>query len=205
MPIVGRGCVVLFARHQFRHSGHIPLPRPHPRPCSFPDQSAFSPFFRIYKRPKGFYPAMSYRNDSSAGYDRTLLSSVPDPTRAEKQVRANPPALRINSKAERSPSSSPYLFLSTSPSPPLTPLSRARSRFLGRPPYLLLLLQSYRPRRSILVTNRKGTTSTCWMKAATAACRRHQTTCQHRTTMGVPRWPTALVRWATPARKKPPR
>ena len=30
---------------------------------------------------------MSYRNDNDAGYDRTLLSSVPDPTRAEKQVR----------------------------------------------------------------------------------------------------------------------
>jgi len=30
---------------------------------------------------------MSYRSDNGASYDRTLLSSVPDPTRAEKQVR----------------------------------------------------------------------------------------------------------------------
>jgi hypothetical protein len=31
----------------------------------------------------------SYRNDNDAGYDRTLLSSVPDPTRAEKQEGYN--------------------------------------------------------------------------------------------------------------------
>jgi len=31
----------------------------------------------------------SYRNDNGAGYDRTLLSSVPDPTRAEKQEGYN--------------------------------------------------------------------------------------------------------------------
>ncbi|KAH9976859.1 hypothetical protein BGW80DRAFT_883622 [Lactifluus volemus] len=32
---------------------------------------------------------MSSRNDHSVGYDHTLLSSVPDPTRAEKQVRTH--------------------------------------------------------------------------------------------------------------------
>ncbi|KAH9980577.1 hypothetical protein BJV74DRAFT_887734 [Russula compacta] len=32
---------------------------------------------------------MAYRNDNSASYDRTLLSSVPDPTRAEKQEGYN--------------------------------------------------------------------------------------------------------------------
>ncbi|KAI0299045.1 hypothetical protein B0F90DRAFT_1730316 [Multifurca ochricompacta] len=32
---------------------------------------------------------MSYRNDSNAGYDHTILSSVPDPTRAEKQEGYN--------------------------------------------------------------------------------------------------------------------
>lgn len=62
---------------------------------------------------------MSYRNDNGANYDRSLLSSVPDPTRAEKQVRANPPLRIINNKAERSLSSSPYPFLPTSPSSPL--------------------------------------------------------------------------------------
>ena len=30
---------------------------------------------------------MSRRNDAGASYDRTLLSNIPDPTRAEKQVR----------------------------------------------------------------------------------------------------------------------
>ena len=35
-----------------------------------------------------FSKSMSYRSDTDATYDRTLLSSVPDPTRAEKQVRA---------------------------------------------------------------------------------------------------------------------
>ena len=30
---------------------------------------------------------MSYRTDTNATYDRALLSSVPDPTRAERQVR----------------------------------------------------------------------------------------------------------------------
>ncbi|KAH9953613.1 hypothetical protein BC827DRAFT_1159165 [Russula dissimulans] len=32
---------------------------------------------------------MSYRSDNGASYDRTLLSSVPDPTRAEKQEGYN--------------------------------------------------------------------------------------------------------------------
>jgi len=32
---------------------------------------------------------MSYRNDTNATYDRTLLSNIPDPTRAEKQEGYN--------------------------------------------------------------------------------------------------------------------
>lgn len=44
--------------------------------------------------------AMSYRTDNGASYDRTLLSSVPDPTRAEKQVRVpNQPSIPFSKPA----------------------------------------------------------------------------------------------------------
>ena len=72
------------------------FPRHTPSPSSllFSLLDSISPF--LVPSPKGilFIPpfhslkrVMSYRTDNVASYDRTLLSSVPDPTRAEKQVR----------------------------------------------------------------------------------------------------------------------
>ncbi|KAH9003680.1 hypothetical protein EDB86DRAFT_2826262 [Lactarius hatsudake] len=46
---------------------------------------------------------MSYRSDSLGGYDHTLLSSVPDPTRAEKQEGYNVDLLE-ESRDRRAPS-----------------------------------------------------------------------------------------------------
>jgi hypothetical protein len=52
-------------------------------PLPYPPGSREGYFFK--SKPK----AMSYRNDTKATYDRALLSSVPGPTRAERQVRSS--------------------------------------------------------------------------------------------------------------------
>ena len=73
---------------------------------------------------------MSYRTDNGASYDRTLLSSVPDPTRAEKQVRGAPqPTLRLILEISKLNMVTifpcfvlPFPFLSL-PIPPISPTS----------------------------------------------------------------------------------
>jgi len=55
---------------------------------------------------------MSYRNDTNATYDRAFLSSVPDPTRAERQVRSSifpsPPFFKIGNLSPSSPFPPPF-------------------------------------------------------------------------------------------------
>jgi len=161
------GCVVPSVVHQSPTSSHgkytvaqfAPFLTHDSVPPPFPDTTPE----RFLSSPLST-EQMSYRNDNDAGYDRTLLSSVPDPTRAEKQVRAPLssilpiPVSRI-SKLTESCHDLPFFSLSF----PLFPLTHIPpSRPVSPPAYLQL-----RSRDSffffffLLLFHRKGTTSTC--------------------------------------------
>ena len=55
---------------------------------------------------------MSYPSDNHASYDQALLSSVPGPTRQEKQVRTNPNLIVFPPSSLERPNLSgrPFLF-----------------------------------------------------------------------------------------------
>jgi hypothetical protein len=89
-------------------------------PLPYPPGSARFLFLKI---------KMSYRNDTDATYDRTLLSSVPDPTRAEKQVRSPSPPKEIGYLSPSSPS--PSLSPSVPRSPDLHSLLLSLPRLIG--------------------------------------------------------------------------
>jgi len=121
--------------------------RPRPLRSFFPYTTRFP--LSLSPVPKGFFSfppfhslkrVMSYRTDNVASYDRTLLSSVPDPTRAEKQVRGPRPTFHPFSRNQQTEMSSRsslpiYPFLSLPRTTSCSPTSPQPAHPRRLPPY----------------------------------------------------------------------